>query len=123
MADPQYTKTKVVAPTPKLNLSLIVSWAAILGFVALVLGGLVAHAGSLVQPLYPVAALVVGVLLYWRSPTLYLGFTWWLWFLTPEVRRVVDYQSAWQPETPVMLAPILVTALAGLTALRYLPTL
>src|SRR5918912_703929 len=98
MADPQYTRAKVVTPTPKLNLSWIVPWAAILGFVALVGGGLAAHVGSLMQTLYPSAALVVGLLLYWRYPALYLGFTWWLWFLTPEVRRVVDYQSAWEPE-------------------------
>ena len=44
---------------------------------------------------YLAATLAVGALLYWRRPGLYIGFTWWLWFLTPEVRRLVDYQQGW----------------------------
>ncbi len=123
MTAPMSSKVKATTLGFKLNLRAALGWAAILGFIALVLGGLAAHAGSLMQMLYPLAALVVGLLLYWRYPVLYLGFAWWLWLLTPEVRRVVDYQSAWEPENPVMLAPILVTALAGLTVLRYLPML
>lgn len=34
---------------------------------------------------------VVAAWLYISSPALYLGFIWWLWFLSPFVRRIIDY--------------------------------
>jgi hypothetical protein len=72
---------------------------------------------------YLAATLPVGVLLYWRRPGLYVGFTWWLWFLTPEVRRLVDYVQGWDPINPVMLAPYLVSALTIFTLVHHLPKL
>jgi hypothetical protein len=118
-------KLKTSAANPRLNLRLsaLMGWATILGFVALVTLALLAHAGGALNYLYPVAAFAVGGFLYWCYPGLYLGFTFWLWFLTPEVRRLVDYQQGWNPESPVMLAPYLVTALIFFTVLRHLPKL
>lgn len=72
---------------------------------------------------YPMATLCLGALLYWRRPGLYIGFTWWLWFLTPEVRRLVDYARGWDPVNPVMLAPYLVSALTFFTLVYHLPKL
>ena len=72
---------------------------------------------------YLAATLPVGVLLYWRRPGLYIGFTWWLWFLTPEVRRLADYVQGWNPINPVMLAPYLVSALTIFTLVHHLPKL
>lgn len=123
MAARRRVKTEVVAPVLRLKPSAIVPWAAVLGLVALVLGGLAVQAGAVLLPLYPLAALTVGALLYWRYPALYLGFTWWVWFLTPEVRRLVDYQQGWNPLSFVMLAPYLVTAITFFTLLRHLPKL
>ncbi len=123
VARPQRVTTRVVAPVVKFNLSSIVAWAAIFGLVALVVGALTARAGGLLTYLYPATAFAVGALLYWRHPALYLGFVWWLWFLTPEVRRLIDYQFGWNPLNPVMLAPYLVTALTFFTLLHHLPKL
>ncbi|MGB3681949.1 MAG: hypothetical protein WA990_05630 [Rubrobacteraceae bacterium] len=72
---------------------------------------------------YLAAALVLGTLLYWRRPGLYIGFTWWVWFLTPEVRRLVDYVSGWDPVNPIMLAPYLVSGLTFFTLVHHLPKL
>ena len=116
-------KTSVASLSLRLRLTAPLAWAAILGLIALTLGGLAMQVGILLQLLYPLAACAVGGLLYWRYPTLYLGFTWWVWFLTPEVRRLVDYQQGWTPSSPVMLAPYLVTALTLFTLLRHLPKL
>jgi hypothetical protein len=118
-------KLKTSAAKPRLNLRLpaLMGWATILGFVALVTLALLAHAGGALNYLYLVAALAVGGFLYWCYPGLYLGFTLWLWFLTPGVRRLVDYQQGWNPESPVMLAPYRVTALTFFTVLRHLPKL
>jgi hypothetical protein len=120
---PRHLKTRMVAPAPKSSSLVPGAWAAILGFVVLTVGGLAAHVNGLLELLYPLAACAVGVLLYGRYPALYLGFTWWLWFLTPEVRRLVDYQEGWNADSPVMLAPYLVTALTLFTVLRHLPKL
>lgn len=40
---------------------------------------------------YMGVSVVVGAWLYISSPALYLGFIWWLWFLSPFVRRIIDY--------------------------------
>jgi len=116
-------KPKRTGPALRLNLLTIVLWAAILGLIALVAGALAAGASGVLTYLYPAATLVVGALLYWHRPALYLGFTWWLWFLTPEVRRLVDYQQGWNPVNPIMLAPYLVAGLASFALLYHLPKL
>src|SRR5215218_7309863 len=120
MATLRGLKANIVALASRPSFSSAGAWAAISGLLILVVGGLAIHASGLLELLYPLVALMVGVLLYWRYPALYLGFTWWLWFLTPEVRRLVDYQQGWNPESPVMLAPLLVTALGFLALLRHL---
>jgi hypothetical protein len=120
---PPRATTKVAAPTFRVNLSAAATWMPILGLVALVLFGLVARVGGLLTYGYPLAALLVGVHLYRRSPSMYLGFTWWVWFLTPEVRRLVDYQQGWNPVNPIMLAPFLVAGLASFALLHHLPKL
>lgn len=89
--------------------------------------GAAAFVGSLAAPaglLYPVMVLVAAALLLWRKPALYVGFMWWVWFLTPLVRRLVDYQVGYTETSPVMLAPFLVTGVAlvaVLANLRRLP--
>lgn len=95
----------------------------VVGFAALVAALLAARMGHIVEIAFPVLALLVGAMLYFRHPTLYLGFTWWLWFLTPEIRRLVDYQIGWNEISPVMIAPYLVSGVAALTLVRCLPQL
>ena len=101
----------------------VVPWSLAVGFAALVAALLAARMGHIVELAFPALALVVGATLYFQHPTLYLGFTWWLWFLTPEVRRLVDYQIGWNDISPVMIAPYLVSGLAALTLVRCLPQL
>jgi len=107
----------------KLRLSTLVALVALLGLVMLVVGFIQVGKGGFLLLLYPLGTLLVGVLLYLRHPTLYVGFVWWLWFLTPEVRRLVDYQSGWHSQSTVMLAPYLVAGLTLFTLLRHSPKL
>ncbi len=74
---------------------------------------------ALLQYVYPAAAVTVGALLYVARPSLYLGFVLWMWFVTPFVRRLIDYQSGFSFISVVMLAPFLVTAISAFTLLRY----
>jgi O-Antigen ligase len=100
-----------------------VCWCLILSFVILTAMLLLVHQGQLLLLAFPAGALVLGFVLYVVAPPLFLGFAWWLWFLTPEVRRIVDYQTAWHVTSTIMLAPYLVSGLSLLTACHRLPLL
>lgn len=98
------------------------AWTAILGLVfctavCILVGG----ASSILRLAFPLGSLVVGVFLYWRYPVLYIGFTWWMWFLTPLVARLVDYRSGWDPQRLILVSPFLVTLIAFATFLKHLP--
>ncbi len=97
--------------------------------VLLVLGGILISAGLLVLPwwfgaigafryLFLIVALSIGLVFYRAFPVLYVGYTWWLLFLTPLVRRIVDYQIGWQDANLVMQALNLVLGLSFFTLLR-----
>lgn len=94
-------------------------WLAI-GFVVLVVaGGLAIGQGGALRLAFPAVAFVVGLYLYWKHPVQYIVFVWWVWFLSPFVRRLVDYQSGWVDPSPVLLAPVIVSFIAGLGFLRH----
>ncbi|MEJ8797796.1 glucose-6-phosphate isomerase [Trinickia caryophylli] len=78
-----------------------------------------AHQGALLTLAFPLMSALVGVWLYFKSPARYVGFVWWMWFLSPEVRRLADYfKGAYTPTSLVQIAPLAVTMVAGLGLLR-----
>ena len=86
-----------------------------------VIGLLFSPQAELAKLAYPGVALAIGLWFYATQPTLYVGFTWWIWFITPFVRRVIDYNTGGHdPVNPVMLAPLVVTALTGFTLFRFI---
>jgi hypothetical protein len=97
------------------------AWVAILGLVVITAALVAAGAGKVVNLAFPAASLLIGVFLYHRAPLLYTGFTWWLWFLAPLVRRLADYRSSYTEPSPILLAPFLVTAVSLITLWKYLP--
>ena len=99
-----------------------IAWVGILGLFVITALGILAGAGGALRLLFPVGATAVGILLYLRYPVLYIGFTWWIWFLAPLVRRLIDQRSGWQDPSLVLLAPPLVTMVCAITLLRYLPS-
>jgi hypothetical protein len=101
----------------------LVSWAAIAALTSLVAVSLLLKQGGILNVFFPALALAVGAYLFVVDPPLHLGFTWWLFFLTPEVRRLIDQQSQWTPTSPVMLAPYLVAGLTCFTTIRHFPVL
>jgi hypothetical protein len=96
-------------------------WVPILGLILVTGLLIVLNLGGLLRLLFPAGAVVVAVLLYHRYPILYLGFTWWIWFLSPWVRRMADFSGGWQEPNPVMLTPFMVTFVCGLTLVQRLP--
>jgi hypothetical protein len=87
-----------------------------IGVTAALLGGV---GGQLASPVYVLVAVIVGIILIFRTPTTYASFTLWLWFVTPFVRRVLDMHHGWNPTNPCLLAPPLVSMLGLLMLSRY----
>ena len=96
----------------------LLAWVAILGLALVVVACLLTRRGGLLEVLYPALGLGVGALLLAVRPHLFFGFVLWLWFLSPFIRRVAEYQSEWQLTSPILATPLLVTALCGLTVVR-----
>ncbi|WP_133648821.1 glucose-6-phosphate isomerase [Paraburkholderia flava] len=85
---------------------------------------IVAHQGSVLTLAFPVLSILTGLWLYFKSPARYIGFMWWLWFLSPEVRRLADWtRGGFTPTSLIQIAPLAVTMISGLSLLRYYPVL
>lgn len=89
-------------------------------FTAVALVLLAGFGGRLSNIIYLLVSVLAGMVLYARSPTGYVGFTLWLWFVTPFVRRVLDMHHGWTPASPVLIAPPAVALLSIFTILRRL---
>lgn len=105
----------------QLELKPVIPWIAILGFVIFSSLCISLGLGRLINLAFPAGAFVVGLILYLRAPILYVGFTWWLVFLTPLIRRLADWRSQFTDPSPILLAPYLVTFISFWTLYRYLP--
>ena len=77
-----------------------------------------AGAGAQLKVLFPALACLVAAILFFRRSPWYIGLCLWLFCSTPLIRRLIDVQAGWDPSNPVLLAPYLACALAGLSALR-----
>lgn len=97
------------------------AWGIIASFFLITIVAARVGLGAVLNLLFPLGSLVVGFYLFTRYPNLYLGFTWWLWFTTPFLRRLSDYWSAYVEPSPILLAPFLVTGLTILTVIKELP--
>ena len=81
-----------------------------------ILGG---QAG-LLRVVFPVLSLGVGGILLWRSKPLYVGLVFWLWFISPFLGRIADFQGGWTPASAVELAPYVTAGISGLPLLASL---
>jgi len=97
------------------------AWIVILGFLFLITASYFISPG-LLRLIFPVIALLVAVFLYLRHSLLYIGFTWWIWFLSPLLTRLVDYRVGWDPTRQMLIAPYLVVFVTIATFLKYLPS-
>ena len=100
------------------------AWPVVAAFVLAIALLLLAGRPGIVRFVYPAGALAIGTWLYRRGPGGYIQFAWWLWHVSPGIRRIVDYQlGAWDPQNPMSLTPFLVSGLALGGVLRRLPEL
>jgi hypothetical protein len=96
------------------------AWIGILAFILFMIVGIFVG-GSAIRIVFPVLSFAVGIFLYIKSSTLYVGFTWWIWLLTPLIARLVDLRSGWDPQRLMLVSPFLVTLVSVATLFRYLP--
>ena len=104
-----------IAPPP------LHAWIAISGLTIFSAVAVLAGAGSVLRLLFPLGSLVVGLFLYGKYPTIYISFMWWLWFITPGLRRLIDYRSGWDGSGIILTAPFLVTLITLISLIKYLP--
>jgi hypothetical protein len=100
----------------------ISAWMVILGFALFLALSFLVGAGRFLILIFPLGSLAIGIFLYLRCPLLYTGFTWWMWFLGPLIRRIIDYQSGYLTYGPWTLTPLLVTSISSATLVKHLPT-
>ena len=93
-------------------------WLAAIASLLLAIALFAAGQGALLRIAIPAGATMTALLLYLRRPIGFIYFTLWTWFLTPLLRRVVDWRFGFDDQNMVLLAPFLVTAIAGITLIR-----
>jgi len=111
------TSAPVSHPAPRPASAALV-WVAAAASLLLILALFLTGRGTALRLAIPAGAALVGLTLYLRRPIGYLHFTLWAWFLSPLVRRLVDWRVGFEDRNLVLVAPMLVSAIAGLTLLR-----
>jgi len=96
-------------------------WGVIFAFSTVSLVLIFVGAGKLLNFFFPLSALLIGILLYTRNCILYNGFIWWLWFLSPLIRRLSDFYGSYTEPSPILLAPFLATLVSGMAVISSLP--
>jgi hypothetical protein len=93
------------------------AWIALpaLGAIAVLCLATMVYGAGVLRILFPAATVIAGLVLYFRSKTGYLAFTLVVWFVSPFVRRIIDLKAGWVDPSPVLLAPLLVTLISGLS--------
>jgi hypothetical protein len=104
-----------------LGLHPIQAWAPILLLGIFTTLCILVKAGAILRLFFPCGSFLVGLFLYQKYPLMYVSYTFWIWFLTAFIRRLVDYQSGWQDPNTILLAPFLVTFISVATLLYKLP--
>lgn len=81
-------------------------------------GTLLAAGGTPARYGIPVVSTAAAYVLYRQSTLTYISFTWWLWFLTPFVRRIVDFRSSYAESSPILAVPFLACLVCAPTLLK-----
>jgi hypothetical protein len=119
--DKQLTFNSSLPTNPPQQHPPLFGWLAISGLVLFSAACIAVGAGSIFRPGYVAVSFLVGVFLYWRYPPLYMGFLWWMWFLTPLVSRLIDYRSGFDSSRFLLISQYLVTLITMHAAIKELP--
>ncbi len=98
-----------------------ISWQLINSFILTTCLLSIAGLGNILNIAFPLSAFLISIYIFEKEPVLYNGFFWWLWFLTPFVRRIADWRSGFTDPSPILLAPFLVGMVTLMTLIRKPP--
>lgn len=110
-------------PAAPANTHRTVCWALIAVLILVPALAIVGNQGGVLRIAFPLLSVIVSGFLYLRSKPMYVGAVLWLWFLTPFVGRLAEYQGGGSLSDPVLVAPYLaagISVLAMLTSPRKL---
>ncbi len=79
---------------------------------------LLAGAGDIARLIYPPATVLLAVWFFVGRRKFYFDLVLWCWFLSPFLRRIMDYQAGWKDPSFILLTPYLVTMVAPLVGAR-----
>ena len=99
------------------RLQVFAAYAVVFGIPVLCIAG--GQAGIL-HIVFPFLCLVMGAFLLWRWKPAYVELVIWLWFISPFLGRMADFQGGWTPNNAVELAPYITTALSAIPLLASL---
>jgi hypothetical protein len=105
-----------VAAVPQSKLA----WAVVLIFIATT-AAMTMGAPGLLRYAFPAGAFGVAAWLYFKAPLFYFSFTWWLWFLTPFLTRLVDYQTRFDELRLMQVASFLASLITVHTVVKEMP--
>ena len=97
-------------------------YGPIVALVAISAAMLVA-APSALRLAYIVLAAAAAAITFRQSRTLYIQLCLWLWFLTPWVRRMIDWRTSYTEQSLMLSAPFITAAISGVVLLRHGRTL
>lgn len=97
------------------------AWLVIIAWGLFLALCLIAKGGRFLIPIFPLGSLAVGLFLYYRTPALYVGYTWWLIFLGSLIRRIIDQQSGYVTPGRWSTTALLVASISLITLVKYLP--
>ena len=115
MASGSQVVTQPQRPVGEARLQCGTAIAVLIGIPLLCMLG---NQAGLLRAVFPALSVVCCAFLLWRSKPLYMGAVLWLWFLTPFLRRMADYQGGWSEKSSVLLAPYAAAAIAGIPLLK-----
>lgn len=96
-------------------------WGVLFGFFLFTTAAIMGGAGKFLNVAFPLASLIIGIFLYIKTPIMFMGFSWWMWFISPFVRRLADFRSGFTDPSPILMAPYLVGAITIVTFIKYAP--
>ncbi len=108
------SQTATVSVVPRHKAQVYCAVLVMIGIPVLCIAG---GQGGLLRIVFPLLSVFVGAFLLWRSKPVYVGLVFWLWFLTPFLRRVADFQSGWTQSSAVLLAPYAAAGISGFSLL------
>jgi hypothetical protein len=116
--DPTLASEPCSKPSPARPDSTALIWIAAVASLLLAIALFAGGQGGLLRIAIPAGATITALVLYLRRPIGFIYFTLWTWFLTPLLRRLIDWRFGFEDQNIVLLAPFLVTAIAGITLVR-----